>query len=526
MYYAKSIISAVLLLLLLVLSTQATVLPTAMSQSGTSECVQYEQKQKLIHIFCKSIHLTDIYRQLNNNSILHTESDSDLNQSTSSGKVWVLNAGITIHKEAGLIIDSSDTTWLKMVPTPTIQQVKQLVPLVEENDTDTSDEELIEGTVASNLISTQNMNDSNTKTNTGREQQPIYVSKNNGNNPNGIHVQGSLKIDSVKITSWDPQKNNVIGFAYGKRAGEEHTKSDYDTAEPRGFIRVSNKATGTTDITNSELAYLGYSCSRCAGLSYYGGENSVLKGNDIHHLLKGYYSKSMGKMLIEDNRFHDNYLYGIDPHTGSHDMAIIKNTVYNNNASGIICSKHCYNLLIEGNRVYNNTGVGRGIAFSINTTNSIARNNYVTDQDRCISFNRDSNFNDVYNNTVSNCNYGFYLANTTNNSIHDNVLRNVTHGFVMKDLNNKINNNTVMQAKNGIVFVFKPATNKTQTTDVSYVPFDSNYYQNILGNMEKNNYFSETANLTTIKMQSGKNATSIQEVDQDNKTLLVENFLE
>lgn len=44
--------------------------------------------------------------------------------------------------------------------------------------------------------------------------------------------------------------------------------------------------------------------------------------------------------------------------------------------------------------------------------------------------------------------------------------------------------------------------------------------------MEKNNYFSETANLTTIKMQSGKNATSIQEVDQVNKTLLVENFLE
>ncbi|MDW0233331.1 MAG: hypothetical protein QOK50_03850, partial [Nitrososphaeraceae archaeon] len=78
------------------------------------------------------------------------------------------------------------------------------------------------------------------------------------------------------------------------------------------------------------------------------------------------------------------------------------------------------------------------------------------------------------------CIDGFYLANTTNNSIHDNAVRNVTHGFVMKDINNKINNNRVSQVDNGIVFVFKPATNNTQTTDLNYVPFDSNYYHNIL----------------------------------------------
>ena len=102
----------------------------------------------------------------------------------------------------------------------------------------------------------------------------------------------------------------------------------------------------------------------------------------------------------------------------------------------------------------------------------------------------------------------------------------MTHGFVMKDINNKINNNRVSQADNGIVFVFKPVPNETQTTQVNYVPFDSNYYHNMLSNMAMNNYFSETNNVTNIKMQSIKNATSIQQVDQDNKTLLVENFLE
>ena len=198
-----------------------------------------------------------------------------------------MNAGLTIEKEGGLIIDSSDTSWLKMVPTPTIQLGKQPSPSVKENDTDMYDEDLIEGAIDSSLISTQNTNNSNTKINSNMDQQPIYVSKNNGNNPNGIHVRGSLNIDSVKITSWDPEKNDVIAFVFGKRAGEEHTKLNYDTAEPRGFIRVSKEATGTTDITNSELAYLGYSCSRCSELCYYGGEGSVLKGDDIHHLLKG-----------------------------------------------------------------------------------------------------------------------------------------------------------------------------------------------------------------------------------------------
>jgi len=43
-----------------------------------------------------------------------------------------------------------------------------------------------------------------------KDQKPIIVSRNNGNNPNGIHVFGSLKIDSVKITSWNPEKNKLL----------------------------------------------------------------------------------------------------------------------------------------------------------------------------------------------------------------------------------------------------------------------------------------------------------------------------
>ncbi len=420
-------------------------------------CVGYDSAQKLISVRCESVHLTDIYNNLSRTGALVIENNDDQGHKNADNhaKVWILNSGIVIDKHSSLIIDSKDTSWLKITATPTMQLKQQV-----SNNTD-------EETNYSNSGDTVTLNDTGVKQNVQNissvssiKDGTLVVSKHNGDNPNGIHVHGSLVIDSVKITSWDPEKMNVIDFGFGKRPGEEHTKSDYDTAEPRGFIRVSKDATGTTNITNSEIAYLGYSCSRCAGLSYYGGDGSIIKNSDIHHLLKGYYSKNMGHMVIEDNKFHDNYLYGIDPHTGTHDLVIRNNKVYDNNASGIICSKDCYNLLIEGNEVYRSGGVGRGIAFSINTSNSIARNNDVHDNERCISFNRESNNNQIYNNTISNCNFGIYLSNTSKNSINGNSISHSEYGIVMKQVtSNDIMNNSIHTTKTGLMMINKNANN-------------------------------------------------------------------
>lgn len=176
-------------------SAQIGVTSNATAQNKTSECVQYESKQKLIHINCKSIHFSDINDHLNNASILNLEGNNATNHD-SNGKVWILNAGIVVEKHAELIIDSSDTRWLKIVPTPTIQPAKQLVPLVEENGTNTYDEEQVEQTEVSDLISTQNNTNDTKNIITNAKEQSVLVSKNNGNNPNGIHVRGSLTIDS------------------------------------------------------------------------------------------------------------------------------------------------------------------------------------------------------------------------------------------------------------------------------------------------------------------------------------------
>jgi mannuronan 5-epimerase len=300
-------------------------------------------------------------------------------------KNWILKAGITVNKDATLNIDSDDVTWLKIVP--------------------------------------------------GSAQ------------PNPIKVDGSLSIDSVKITSWSLQTNDYVQFSEATKYDElQYMK------ELRPYIKINSGATGPTIIQNSELAYLGYSCNGCGGVSFNGGDYSVLKNNDIHHIYKGFYSKGMGYMLIEGNRVHNNYKYGIDPHSGTHDMLIINNLVYDNFNAGIICSADCYNILVEGNKVYDN-GHGdnmRGIAVSRNVTDSIIKNNIVYNEDKCISIGRDSYDNIIYDNTLSTCIYGIYITKDSfKNEIHDNDIKTVGIGLVAisNSNNNVFHSNTVTDAK-------------------------------------------------------------------------------
>ena len=243
-----------------------------------------------------------------------------------------------------------------------------------------------------------------------------------GNVAHDIHVYGSLIIDSIRLTSWNPSTNDYAQ-SYGSR--ETSGKITHPGA-PRPFIRIESGSTGTTNITNSEIAYLGYEGgwgSGTSGIHYHnGGDGSIIKNNKIHNLYFGFYSNSVSDMLIENNLFYNNGHYGIDPDTGTHDMIIRNNTVYGNNGTAIICSLDCYNILIENNKVYNNTG--SGITFSRNMTNSVVRNNFVHNQMNAIFVSASHN-NEVYNNTIFNTDDGISLANgASKNNIHDNRIIN------------------------------------------------------------------------------------------------------
>ncbi|HZD36065.1 MAG TPA: right-handed parallel beta-helix repeat-containing protein [Nitrososphaeraceae archaeon] len=323
------------------------------SANSNFNCVTFDSEVRVITITCSSTDLTHVNDQLKNPDVLTRDNSFD--------KGWILNAGITIAQNAMLYINSSDTSWLKILA----------------------------------------------------DEETDYP----------IHVSGSLKIDSVKVTSWNPNTNNYTRSLDSQRDGQ-----DVQVGTPRPYIVVDSEATGTMDITNSEIAYLGYESGYGGGrtgLRYEAGENSIITGNDIHDLYFGFYSKGVGGIRIEDNQIHNNIHYGLDPHTGTHDMSIKNNSVRDNGGIGIICSLDCYNIKIEDNVVYNNTKMG--IMFSRNMTDSVARNNDVSNESRGIIISESSN-NEIYNNRVSNSGSGIEVdEDSVENRIYNNTIVDIAN---------------------------------------------------------------------------------------------------
>jgi mannuronan 5-epimerase len=322
-------------------------------QTDSGSCITYDSTENAIRIDCEHANLTGVYDQLQDQDLLHKEvGDGNGNDNG----VWLLNAGIVIEKGATLYVNSTDTSWLKIIAD-------------------------------------------------GESAYPVVVS-------------GSLKIDSVKITSWNPNTNDYTLTEDSDRNGD-----DTMIGTPRPYVTVEDGATGTTDISNSEIAYLGYEAGYGAGrtgLRYEGGDGSIIKGNNIHDMWFALYTKGVGGMVVEDNHVYNNGHYGLDPHTGTHDMIIRNNTVHDNGSTGIICSLDCYNIIIENNKVYNNTKWA--IMFSRNMSDSIARNNIVSNELRGIIVSESHN-NEIYNNTVSSSGSGIEVdQDSYDNTIYDNVM--------------------------------------------------------------------------------------------------------
>jgi mannuronan 5-epimerase len=285
--------------------------------------------------------------------------DPDVLHKETIDGVWLLNAGIIIEQGATLYINSTDTSWMKIAA----------------------------------------------------DGQTAY----------SILVSGSLKIDSVKVTSWNPNTND-----YGLTEDSDRNGKETQTGTPRPYIRIEAEATGTTDITDSEIAYLGYEAGYGGGrtgLRYEGGDGSVIKGSNIHNMWFALYTKGVGGMIIEDNHIHHNGHYGLDPHTGTNNMIIRNNIVHDNGSTGIICSLDCYNIIIEDNKVYNNTKYG--IMFSRNMSDSIARNNVVSNEDNGIVISESQN-NEVYNNIVSDSGSGIDIdEDSFENVVYNNTIINI-----------------------------------------------------------------------------------------------------
>jgi mannuronan 5-epimerase len=330
------------------------------SRITSAACISYSSSSKAITVSCTTAtRLTDVNTVINNPSVLKEE----------SSKVWVLNANLVIAKGASMVIDSSDTNWLKMIS---------------------------DGTTAF-----------------------------------GLKNSGELKIDTVKITSWNPSANT---YASPGTTG----------TTPRAYIISVSGGTGKTNILNSEIAYLGYTGTGNHGLDYYGGDGSLIQNNTIHHNWRAFYSSNVSGINFTKNTVHDNYEYGIDPHTATHDMYITYNKSYNNN-HGIICSVMCYNMHITNNEVYNNNR--DGIFLDAGSHHTVIANNSIHEEEKGIQL-PSLSYSEIYGNNISNTIWGIEIYTQIGSSFDtDNRCGDIPHCV---SVNNKIHDNNIQSSSIGI----------------------------------------------------------------------------
>src|SRR5918996_1701792 len=164
------------------LSVGSSSLTPQTTDSSLASCISYDPEDNMITITCQSANLSDIHNILEDRNVLSKEDDVDTISDTTDGDsdtVWQLNAGITVAQNAILYINSTDTSWLKILA--------------------------------------------------------------NGETAHPILVSGSLKIDSAKVTSRNPNTNNYTTSQDSDRNGQS-----VNIGTPRPYIVVEDDATGTT----------------------------------------------------------------------------------------------------------------------------------------------------------------------------------------------------------------------------------------------------------------------------------------
>lgn len=236
-----------------------------------------------------------------------------------------------------------------------------------------------------------------------------------------ITSKGNLSIDKTRISSWNS-------------SSDSETKIDSSAKTiPRSYILSPQLSKGFINITNSNITHLGYANltaggmknDTTSGISYFGGDGSIVRNSVITDNYRGLYTSGVSGITFRDNTVANSTQYGLYLHKYSENLQIINNTVYNSGSHGIICSRLCKNILIDENVVYNSTG--HGIYLDQSITDSAIKDNI------------------VYNNAYGGISvWGSQANNVTGNSIYDNK-----YGIIVTkgSINNTINNNKISNSK-------------------------------------------------------------------------------
>lgn len=277
---------------------------------------------------------------------------------------------------------------------------------------------------------------------------------------------GTILIEGVKITSWDPATG-------GPDTDPRVPKGAPPDARGRAFIRAISYMEGGTpresrmDIIDSDLGHLGYYAPESYGVSYKarGCDAANLRvcdalnvygkqiGSRFHHNYFGTYTYNAYGMDFIGNEYDHNVSYGLDPHDDSDHLIITGNAFHHNGNHGLICSQRCDHLTITKNVSRANGVPGQapeggeertgdlvtGIMLHRGVTDSLVADNVIEDHPTGSGIAVfDSVGNVIRNNKIVNARYGLrYSVGTRDTKTLGNVVvgsgRNAVFTYRGKD---------------------------------------------------------------------------------------------
>ena len=210
---------------------------------------------------------------------------------------------------------------------------------------------------------------------------------------------GALAVTGTCVTSWD------------QTAG----RADTEPSDGRSFLLARDGATMNVD--RAELRFLGFGDVESYGLAWRtAGTTGRLTDSVVSHLYFGLYSYEVGGLVVTGNEVYSNLVYGIDPHTGSHDMVITGNVVHDNGKHGIILAEDCVDSVIADNVVYRNQQHGI-VLYQRSDRNVVERNESFDNVSQGININESSD-NTVRDNRVyGNAESGIGVAQTSSGNV-------------------------------------------------------------------------------------------------------------
>lgn len=218
-----------------------------------------------------------------------------------------------------------------------------------------------------------------------------------------------------------------------------------------------------TYMFNTKVASLGYNNSKSYGISISQyTPNTKAKMNrpdptgwivnsEFSDMWYGFYCYETRDFVVKGSTYHDNIIYGIDPHDRSHGLIIAENTVYGTKKKhGIIVSREVNDSFIINNKSYDNHL--SGIVLDRNSVNNLVA------------------YNEIYRNHTD----GITLYESADNLLWGNrVFANKRHGIRVRNSTNiKLYENLAIG--NGLMGVYGHIKDLSDTDrDIKLDPFDA-----------------------------------------------------